>query len=229
MKKRLFFIVALSFLLMVCSASVCLGLSREANTRGDVLQVSTERLLPATGAIQEEDTLHIIPADEIDWTEIIIQAAIDGNTYSGTGAEEQMIASGMDNGLRYNDLVDLAKIMSEEDGINWPDWAIMALGEVVLNRVSSPEFPDTIDAVLHQTNPTQYAPVQFDSWDAIKPGERYIRLAARLLLGERVLNNKQIVYQALFEQGRETVLSYKDLALGSTTYFCTTLNPELYE
>lgn len=131
--------------------------------------------------------------------------------------------------LSSEDVTLLAKIMQEEDGHEWPDWAIMAIGEVVLNRVASVEFPDTIEAVLMQENPEQYAPVHSTRWENFEPGERYVELAERLLGGERVLNNPQIVYQALFEQGRGTVLTYKDLALGSTTYFCLTDCPELYE
>ena len=123
----------------------------------------------------------------------------------------------------------LAKIMAAEDGIGWPDWAIMAIGEVVLNRVASPEFPNTIRDVLYQTNPTQYSPVQDRSWDEAVADERYIELAERLLDGERVLDNPQIVYQALFEQGRGTVLSYRDIYLGTTTYFCLTDNPGMYQ
>lgn len=126
------------------------------------------------------------------------------------------------------DVILLAKIMQVEDGEYWPDWAIMAIGEVVLNRVESAEFPDTIEAVLMQDNPRQYAPVHESAWNRTAPEEHYIELAERLLGGERVLDNPQIVYQALFEQGRGTVVTYHDFYLGSTTYFCLTDSPGLY-
>lgn len=129
------------------------------------------------------------------------------------------------------DVVLLAKIMQEEDGVGWPNMIIMALGEVVLNRVASPEYPDTIREVLYQVDDgyIQYAPVHTPTWEAIKPEARYIELAQRLLDGERVLENPQIIYQALFEQGRGTVMSYTDFALDTTTYFCLTDSPELYD
>ena len=126
------------------------------------------------------------------------------------------------------DTLLLAKIMQQEDGHDWPDWAVMAIGEVVLNRVASPEFPDTIREVLYQQNPTQYQPVYESSWESIVPEDRYIELAERLLDGERVLNDPEIIYQALFEQGRGTVVSYHDFYIGSTTYFCLTNSPGLY-
>ena len=118
------------------------------------------------------------------------------------------------------DVIMLAKIMDAEDGLYWPDWAIMAIGEVVLNRVESPEFPDSIHDVLYQVDPIQYAPVFYESWSTANPSSKYVELAYRLVNGERVLCNTQIVYQALFEQGRQVVISYRDVYLGTTTYFC---------
>ena len=120
------------------------------------------------------------------------------------------------------DTILLAKIMQEEDGVDWPDAMIMCIGEVVLNRVASPEYPDTVRDVLHQVDGgfIQYAPVQAAAWESIEPEQEYIDLAERLLNGERVMNDPRIVYQALFEQGSETILAYHDSALGTTTYFC---------
>lgn len=124
----------------------------------------------------------------------------------------------------------LAKIMAAEDGVGWSDAMIMCIGEVVLNRVASPEYPNTVREVLYQVDGgfIQYAPVHDRSFEEAVADERYIALAERLLDGERVLNNPQIVFQALFEQGRGTVLTYHDIYLGSTTYFCLTDKPGLY-
>lgn len=133
------------------------------------------------------------------------------------------------------DVILLAKIMQEEDGVDWPDMMIMALGEVVLNRVASPEYPGSIRGVLYQVvegpngeRAIQYAPVHSSMWESITPEKHYIELAERLLSGERVLNDPLIIYQALFEQEGETILTYKDTVLGTKTYFCRTEHPELY-
>lgn len=124
----------------------------------------------------------------------------------------------------------LAKIMDAEDGHDWPDAMILCIGEVVLNRVASPEFPDTIREVLYQDDGgfIQYAPVHSAAWATSEPTEHYIELAKRLLDGDRVLDDPAIIYQALFEQGRGTVMTYHDFYLGSTTYFCLTEKPGLY-
>ena len=120
------------------------------------------------------------------------------------------------------DAVLLAKIMSFEDGIDWPDPMVLALGEVVLNRVASPDFPNTVREVLYQDDGgfIQYAPVHTDEWETAVPDEHYIELAEKLLDGYRVLKDEDVVYQALFTQGSETVFSYTDAQLGPTTYFC---------
>ena len=130
----------------------------------------------------------------------------------------------VDGGSRYRypaeDVRNLAKIMQAESGIDWPDWAVLCIGEVVLNRVGSPLFPDSIFEVLHQGPPIQYAPVWELGWKELEPKEQYIDLAIRLLDGERVLKNPRVIWQALFPQGERTVLTYYDRALNSTTYFC---------
>lgn len=122
--------------------------------------------------------------------------------------------------LVYADVRLLAKIMQAESGIDWPDWAVMCIGEVVLNRVASPLFPDTIYDVLHQGPPIQYAPVWEPGWKDLDPGPEYIALARRLLNGERVFKNPRIIWQALFPQGDRVVLTYYDKTLDTTTYFC---------
>ena len=111
----------------------------------------------------------------------------------------------------------LAMALQEESGINWPDWAVMMIGDVILNRVNSPRFPNTIKEVL--LAPGQYSPFLGD-FEMFMPETRYIMLAERLLEGEHSLKDREIVYQSLFEQGSVTVVSYYDEVLDTTTYFC---------
>lgn len=120
----------------------------------------------------------------------------------------------------YMDAYLLAKIMQAEAGPFWPDWAVMCIGEVVMNRAEHDGFPNTISEVLYQKNPVQYAPVWTSSWGTMEPEEKYIDLARRLLDGERVMHNPNVVWQALFPQGERTVITYYDKVLDTTTYFC---------
>lgn len=95
------------------------------------------------------------------------------------------------------------------------------VGEVVLNRVADPRFPDTIYEVI--SAPYQYGRLhwRFD-WPerAQNPGEehavlRAYHIAAALLTDsvERLLP-EDTVFQAEFEQGTETVAFVNGL------YFC---------
>ena len=133
--------------------------------------------------------------------------------------------------MSYNtqDVELLAKIMVAESGPFWPDWTTMMVGEVVLNRVKSPEFPNTVHDVIYQSNPVQYSPVFSRGWDSMEVSEHDVELATRLLEGERPIGDPSMVFQALFEQGNQTLVAFYDTYLGTTTYFCTAYNQELYQ
>jgi len=136
-------------------------------------------------------------------------------------------ALGLDNlKINIDDLNLLAKIIYWEAGSEWlsDDWKMCA-GEVVLNRVASPEFPDTIKDVVYQRG--QYAGVTSNSFKKQKPDELCVSLALRLLEGERVLNTPSVIFQANFRQGSGVYLALYDKHLG-WTYFCYSLHPELY-
>ena len=129
--------------------------------------------------------------------------------------------------FEFEDLVLLSKIMYAEAGSVWlsDEWK-MCVGEVVLNRVASPEFPDTIREVLEQ--PGQYYGKNCRYFERLQPSELCVRLAIRLLEGERVLNDPSVVFQANFRQGGGVHTEFRDEALGST-YFCYSIHPQLYE
>lgn len=168
---------------------------------------------------------------EIDYMEEMIQAAAENNWAVGLAAEqcrnEQIYEMGLDEQpIGFEDLCLLAKIMYAEAGSVWlsDEWK-MAVGEVVLNRVESVEFPDTIREVLWQKG--QY----YDGnsyFRQLKPSERCVRLALRVLEGERVMNDKSVVFQANFKQGSGVCLALYDSTLG-WTYMCYSSRPELYE
>ena len=160
---------------------------------------------------------------QTDWMEVMVQAATEGDENTGIAAQN---ALGGD--IRYEDLFLLAKIIAWESGPHWEDWGLIAIGEVVLNRVASPEFPNTIREVLYQTDPIQYEPIWLTGWEEYIPPERYVRVALRLLEGERVMNDSSVVFQALFPQGSEIALTYHDYDLNNDTYFCRSYDLSFY-
>lgn len=128
--------------------------------------------------------------------------------------------------IAYDDLVLLAQVIYTEAGSAWlPDEWRLAVGEVVLNRVASPEFPDTLAEVVFQ--PGQYSAADEGWFEVLIPLRSCLEAALRLLGGERVINDPAVVFQSGGRQGGGVALEMWDSVYGST-YFCYTNHPELY-
>ncbi|MEA4894473.1 MAG: cell wall hydrolase [Oscillospiraceae bacterium] len=167
---------------------------------------------------------------DVDYSEAMIQAAVTGDYEAGLAAQqtrdEKIAALGLDaENYTFEDLMLLSKIIYAEAGSVWlsDEWK-MCVGEVVLNRVASPEFPDTIKEVLEQ--PGQYYGENSRYFDDLLPTDRCVRCAVRLLNGERQLE-PSVVFQANFKQGSGTHTAVYDKFLG-WTYFCYSSHTELY-
>ena len=111
-------------------------------------------------------------------------------------------------------------IYQEAGGDGCSDETRMMVGTVVMNRVASQRFPNTLYGVLTQR--AQYGRLHWTGlvWPAraSNPGEahaveRAYACAERILLGERVLPS-DVIWQAEFKQGTE-VVAYQD-----GMYFC---------
>lgn len=115
------------------------------------------------------------------------------------------------------DLDLLARVIYAEVGCTWiPDWVQRMVGSVVLNRVASPYYPDTIHDVIYQ--PGQYAP----TWDGSihkTPDARTIE-NARYLLENGSICPENVVGQNSIITGSGVYTSYTDPILGTTVYFC---------
>ena len=89
------------------------------------------------------------------------------------------------------------------------------VGDVVLNRVEDPRFPDTIEEVLTQR--AQYGrfywtgivwPSRADSEAESAAVDRAYRIARELLTGQHSgLYGEGYIYQAEFKQGKDSILS----------------------
>lgn len=116
----------------------------------------------------------------------------------------------------------LAKVMYVEAGSSWiTDEQQLMFGNVVLNRVASPEFPNTIRKVVYQ--PGAYCTGRYAT---CKPDKRTYRNAKKLLEGYRILP-ESVVFQANFKQGSSVYKAIKIAKLG-TTYFCHSSNMGYY-
>ena len=115
------------------------------------------------------------------------------------------------------DLDLLSRLIYAEAGCTWiPDWVQRMVGSVVLNRVESQYYPDTIREVIYQ--PGQYAP----TWDGSlqkTPDARTIE-NARYLLEHGSICPENVVGQNSIVTGSGVYRSYYDSILGTTIYFC---------
>ena len=158
------------------------------------------------------------------------EAAENGDVSAGRAAEANrraaLEAAGQEDAdLSFDDLYLLARLIDAVAGSDWlSDEFRMCVGEVVLNRVASPEFPDTLHEVVYQKG--QYSVASTAHFAALKPRKECVAVALRLLEGERRMV-PSVVYQADYLQG-ELFTMYSDWRLGNT-YFCLSANLELYD
>ena len=168
----------------------------------------------------------------VDYAAIMQECALVGDVETGRDAamrrNAKIDALGLDYApVDFDELLLLSKIITAEAGSYWLplDWK-MSVGEVVLNRVASPEFPDTVADVIYQRG--QYYDSGDEWFKRLLPYKDCVEAAWALLSGERVLRDRTVVFQANFPQGSGTALYLHDKLLGGT-WFCYTAKPWLYE
>ena len=104
------------------------------------------------------------------------------------------------------DVKTLAAVMYAENYISGR-WEMMLTGSVVLNRVKSPKFPNTIHDVVYQKNGKyeQYAPRTKGIVERVLAGTESIPhecySLARILLDYGSIAPANVIYQAHFNQG----------------------------
>ena len=166
----------------------------------------------------------------IDYMTVMQEMCLSGNIEAGEEAEHKRNVKIDTLGLpeakvSFMDLFLLSKIITLEAGSDWLpfEWKL-AVGEVLLNRVNSPEFPNTLAECIYA--PGQYASIGGNAFENALPNYDSVIAAKRLLNGERVLNNGSVVFQANIALGDVFLMLHDDL-LGNT-YFCTSNHPEYY-
>lgn len=123
-------------------------------------------------------------------------------------------------GLQYTDeeLDLVSRLLCREAGATWAsDEHQQLVVSVVVNRVKSPLFPNTIKGVINQKG--QYAPAISGSINSAKPDERTKR-NAKYVLDNGAICPANVLYQANFKQGSGVYKQIYDKILKTTTYFC---------
>lgn len=110
------------------------------------------------------------------------------------------------------DIELLARLMTAEQGYGADEKLYFYTGSVVLNRVASDRFPNTIREVVYQKNPLQYECTK--NGHINRPYDDVAWEVAEALLIDGSVLPVDVVYQAEFKQGSGV---YEQVG---RTYFC---------
>lgn len=162
---------------------------------------------------------------------IMIECTVNGDVKKGKRAEILRNLKNAYNGISnkhisFDDLNWLSKIMDIEAG-GCAEEFYWGVGEVVLNRVASPEFPNTIQEVLNQEGPQQYYGANSKRLAAHLPQKHVVEAAWRLLEGERHLIPTVVFHDNRIHGGGAYVSLYHEIY--GPFYLSLTSYPELYE
>lgn len=229
---RICFTALLLSVITLTSVQICSAEPRELNTGQTAAAASLHLSVPIRQFCQDFQARTGVSL-QTDYLALMKQACLSGDREAGREAErlrnEKIQYLGLsDPAISFDELFELSKIITHEIGADWHpiEWKMM-VGEVVLNRVVSPEYPDTIHDVIYQ--PGQYQSVDTQYYEQLLPLEDCVEAAARLLNGERLINDIRVVAQSGAERGTGTFASLYDERTGVTVYLCYTNYPELYE
>lgn len=191
-----------SFLLMVLIVLMLLTLVMGASNRkmeaqaGTVIHTREEELptlMPAADAVEAlpEETSAAEKAPDAIWVTTDRTVAPDQGILMA-----EPVPAGEVPAYSEEDLEVLTRVLTGE--CQTGSWELqLAVGSVVLNRVSAPEYPDTIRGVVFQRG--QYACVRDGNYYRT-PTDRN-RQAARYLLENGSQIPESVIYQAQFRQG----------------------------
>lgn len=118
--------------------------------------------------------------------------------------------------VQEDDLYYLSRILMKELGCDWiSDEMQRMVASVVINRVNSPLYPNTIKEVIFQKG--QYS--NLGNFYSITPTQKVIDNARYVLENGSVLP-PNVLYQSEFPQGNGVYMKYYDEVLNNTTYLC---------
>ena len=167
---------------------------------------------------------------EPDYLEMMVTAAANGDLEGGYMAERARNKSidkqhSDEIKICFDELLLLSKLIYSEAGGDWlRDEQRFCVGEVALNRVASPEFPDTLEEVVYQEGQYETVMTAYFQQDLL-PSRSCVRIALRLLQGERMME-PQVVYGSGAPMGPIYAHYYTDRS--GDFFFCESNHPELY-
>lgn len=147
-----------------------------------------------TGIESAENDIHDVSEDQFTISSSENNEEDGGSCLEETSSEETVsggsTSADASSGYSENDVTLMAQLMTSE-AIGEGEEGMAAVGEVVMNRVASSSFPDTISEVIFQRG--QFAGAS--SIKKITPSEKAKELAREVINGStKVFNNKNVLY-----------------------------------
>lgn len=165
-----------------------------------------------------------------DYLDLLLEAAVTGDGEAGRLAAAERNAyldrcRSAEPRVDFDDLMLLARLIQAEAGDSrYSDEMRLCVGEVVLNRVASPEYPDTLEEVIFQKGQYRYTE-EPEFRDGLLPSRASAQAALRLLLGERMME-PQVLFQSDYRIGPVYARFFDRLT--GYTYFCESMRRDLY-
>ena len=160
---------------------------------------------------------------EPDYRAAMIEAALRADVEAGRAAAQARdlrldAAGSTDARIDFDELLLLARLIQLEAGDSRlsEGWRL-CVGEVALNRVASPEFPDTLREVLAEEG-------GYEGLDGVRPDRRSAEAAWELLAGKRLLD-RRVLYQSDGRPSGPVYATFCDRYY-RVTYFCLDRNSD---
>lgn len=160
--------------------------------------------------LKEEATIEKEPVVVVkNYTDVLSESE-ENEKESEENTEEILVKVVNDSDVEW-----LAKVMYCENGIS-SDEALLLTGIVVMKRVKSSKFPDSIEGVVTDKRyGIQYACYYNGAWQKYEPDERALTMAREILVEELEKDYPDgLVFQSEFKQGKYV---YKHIG---NQYFC---------
>lgn len=171
-----------------------------------------------------------LPEPEPDYLALMVKAAIAGDVDAGRSLQAAREASSQSAQadfvpVSFDELYLLSRYIEYRYGsYRCSDDLRFCAGELVLNRVASPEYPDTLEAVIFQ--PGELGEIDTAAFAAcLNPTRPCVNVALRLIMGERQMENSVVIESA--RPANDIYAMFCDRLLGNTYYY-KSANLELY-
>ncbi len=167
---------------------------------------------------------------ETDYISQMVEAAVKGDLVLGREAEylhrQHLSALGAEDSIiSFDELFLLAKfIQLQSSSLQSNETLMLCMGEVVLNRLASREFPNSLAEVIYQ--PGEFEGVDNNEFQCQSTPSKYcVLLALRLLNGERLLA-PHVVHWSM-EPQTDAYATFCDRRQ-NFVYFCESEYPRFY-